>query len=225
MNAPVTAADATRRHRTAQAAAFDRIGARYQEAFAHNDGQQDAVELLLGRLPAGARVLDVGCGTGIPTARALSGAGCAVTGIDISPVMLDLARRNVPGAVFLERDVRDVGPELGRFDAVVAFFALLMLPRAEIVDALVRLRGVLEPEGLLMLGMVEADVDDVPVAFLDASVRVSGWRRQGLRRVLAEAGFAIWTEDVRSYQRQDDAAAEVHIFVTAQPVPQSPAQP
>lgn len=223
MDIPLAAAAAVERHRAAQAAAFDRIGPRYEEAFARNDGRQDAVELLLGRLPAGARVLDLGCGTGIPTARQLSEAGCAVTGIDISPVMLDLARRNVPGAVFLERDIRDVGPVLGRFDAVVAFFALPLLPRTEIAAALVRLRALLEPDGLLVLGMVEADVDDVPVSFMDTSVRVSGWRRQGLRRVLADAGFAIWTEDVRSYQPHDDAAAEVHIFLTARPEPHSPA--
>ena len=57
-----------------------------------------AVEQLLNQLPSGARVLDVGCGTGIPTARQLVAAGWEVTGIDISPVMLDLARRNVPEA-------------------------------------------------------------------------------------------------------------------------------
>ena len=81
-----------------QAGGFDAIGSRYDEVFPHKDGQVKTVEQLLNQLPSGAHVLDVGYGTGIPTARQLVAAGCEVTGIDISPVMLDLARRNVPEA-------------------------------------------------------------------------------------------------------------------------------
>jgi ubiquinone/menaquinone biosynthesis C-methylase UbiE len=100
-----------------QAAGFDAIGSRYDEVFPHKDGQVWAVEQLLTRLPGGARVLDIGCGTGVPTARQLVTAGCVVTGIDISPVMLDLARRNVPEATYVHRDAVDIDG-LGRFDAV-----------------------------------------------------------------------------------------------------------
>lgn len=130
----VTPAEWANRQRE-QAAGFDAIGARYDEVFPHKDGQLHAGQLLLDRLPAGASVLDVGCGTGLPTARQLVDAGCTVTGIDISPTMLDLARRNVPEAGFVQRDAADVDAGLGRFNAVVAFFSLLMLPRARIVRA------------------------------------------------------------------------------------------
>jgi ubiquinone/menaquinone biosynthesis C-methylase UbiE len=103
------------------------------------------VEQLLTHLPNGARVLDIGCGTGIPTARQLVAAGCEVTGTDVSPVMLDLARRNVPEVTYLQRDAVDVDTSLGRFDAVVAFFALLMLPRREIVTTPQRIAELLTP--------------------------------------------------------------------------------
>jgi ubiquinone/menaquinone biosynthesis C-methylase UbiE len=73
----------------AQAAGFDAIGTRYDEVFPHKEGQIRTVEQLLERLPGGARVLDLGCGTGVPTARQLVDGGCGVTGVDISPVMLD----------------------------------------------------------------------------------------------------------------------------------------
>jgi trans-aconitate methyltransferase len=124
-----------------------------------------------------------------------------VTGIDISPVMLDLARRNVPEATFVRRDAVDVDVDasVGRFHAVVAFFSLLMLPRREVVRTLARLRDVLLPAGWLALGMVEADLDDVTLSFLGAPVRVTGWPRAQLRRLVGDAGFTVEVEDVRSY--------------------------
>ncbi|HEX6526500.1 MAG TPA: methyltransferase domain-containing protein [Streptosporangiaceae bacterium] len=114
-------------HRRAQAAAFDNIGEQYDQAFPHKEGQITAGEWLIGQLARGARVLDAGCGTGLPTARQLLDAGLAVTGIDISAVMLELARRNVPEADLRRLDLTEVGSELGHFDAAVAFFSLLML--------------------------------------------------------------------------------------------------
>jgi SAM-dependent methyltransferase len=184
--------------------------------FPHKDGQVHAGEVLLDRLPAGARVLDVGCGTGLPTAAQLVAAGCVVTGIDISPVMLDLARRNVPQATFLRRDVVDIDASLGRFHAVVAFFSLLMLPRARIVGALAALRDVLLPGGWLTVGMVEADVDDVALAFLGVPIRVTGWPRPQLRRVIGEVGFTVEVEDARSYVAPvPDVPPETQLFVLA----------
>ncbi len=185
--------------RRLQASAFDQIGARYDEAFPHKDGQLAAVSWLISQLPPGARVLDAGCGTGVPSARQLAGAGMAVTGIDISPVMLALARRNVPGAAFAELDILDLTPEAGEFDAVVACFSLLMLPRADIPAALARLRAVLVPGGLLVLAMVEADADDMPIPFLGAEVRVSGYSRAGLRDAATAAGFTVLAEDSLTY--------------------------
>jgi ubiquinone/menaquinone biosynthesis C-methylase UbiE len=200
----------------AQAAGFDAIGARYDAVFPHKDGQIRAGELLLDRLPAGARVLDVGCGTGLPTARQLVAAGCEVTGIDISPVMLELARGNVPEATFVHCDAVDIDASLGRFHAVVAFFSLLMLPRNEIVRTLARLRAVLLPAGCLAIGMVEADLDDVALPFLGAPLRVTGWPREQLRLVIGDAGFTVDVEDTRSYvPPAPDAPPEVQLFLIA----------
>src|SRR6185437_6763230 len=86
---------------TAQARAYDEIGARYDEAFPHKEGQLACAERLLERLEPGARVLDLGAGTGLPTARQLIAAGCQVTCLDLAPGMLELAQANVPGARFI----------------------------------------------------------------------------------------------------------------------------
>jgi SAM-dependent methyltransferase len=212
--------DEWERRQRAQAAGFDTIGARYDEVFAHKDGQVDTAALLLRELPPGARVLDVGCGTGLPTAGQLVGGGCAVTGIDISPVMLDLARANVPGARFARRDAVEVAPDLGTFDAVVAFFSLLMLPRAQVVETLAHFREVLTPDGWVALGMVEGDLDDVTLPFLGVPVRVTGWPRDELRQLVTNAGFRVEVQDARWYRPPVPVApTEIQLFLLARNAP------
>jgi SAM-dependent methyltransferase len=201
-------------HRHAQAAAFDNIGERYDQAFPHKEGQVAAGEWLIGQLPAGGRILDAGCGTGLPTTRQLLDAGFAVTGIDISEVMLTLARQNAPEADLRQLDLTRIGQELGRFDAVVAFFSLLMLPRAEIPDVLTQLRDVLVPDGLLVLGMVEADVDDVPIDFLGMPIRVTGYPRDELAQVVASAGYQVLQARDLSYApTTTQVPPEVQLFL------------
>ncbi|MER5968615.1 class I SAM-dependent methyltransferase [Streptomyces sp. NPDC002055] len=210
--------DPLRIDRTGQAEAFDAIGDRYDEAFPHKDGQLAAGQWLAGTLPAGSRVLDLGCGTGVPTAAQLVAAGHQVVGVDLSPGMLGLARDKVPAAEFLKRDIAGLtadGPQgVGRFDGVAAFFSILMLPRAEIPFALRTLHTLLRPEGLLALSMVEADVDDFAIPFLGHTIRVSGYLRDELRQVVSDAGFEVTGEDSYAYApASTDVPPEIQLFL------------
>ena len=196
-----------------QAAAFDAIGERYDEAFPRKEGQEDRVRRLLDLLPPGAHVLDLGSGTGVPTARQLVAAGARVTGYEISGRMVEIARRNVPEATFVRADILDLDPAESSYDAIVAFFSLLCLPRSRIPEALSRVRASLVPGGLLCLSMVEADLDDDPIPFLGTDVRVSGYPNGELRRVVKEAGLIVEDERVVSYE-PEGARPEVQLFLT-----------
>jgi len=203
--------------RTGQAEAFDAIGDRYDEAFPHKEGQVSAGEWLIGTLPAGSRVLDLGCGTGLPTALQLADAGFEVTGVDLSGGMVELARKNVPAATFHQLDIADLRPggpaDLGRFDAVAAFFALLMLPRTEIPVALRTIHSLLAPGGLFILSMVEADVDDFAIPFLGNTIRVSGYLRDDLHKTIEEGGFDIVKESSYTYAPEvTDVPPEEQLF-------------
>lgn len=204
--------------RRGQAEAFDAIGKRYDEAFPHKEGQVSAGEWLIRSLPARSRVLDLGCGTGVPTARQMVDAGFEVVGIDLSGGMVKLAREHVPGAKFHQMDIADLRPggprDLGRFNAVAAFFSLLMLPRAEIPLALRTIRHLLVPGGLFALSMVEAEADDVPIPFLGTTLRVSGYLREDLHKVIAAAGFDIVEEASYAYAPSGaDVPPEEQVFL------------
>jgi SAM-dependent methyltransferase len=98
----------------------------------------------------GTRVLDVACGTGnaaIPAART----GAQVTGVDLTPEMLDVARSRARDAgvdiEWLEADAEDLPFEDRSFDVVLSTFGCMFAPRHEAVaEELVR---VLRPGGRL----------------------------------------------------------------------------
>lgn len=187
----------TRTHgevRATPAGAARRMGEAYNEVFRHKEGQLAAGEWLIERLRPGARVLDVGCGTGMPTARQLADAGCDVTGIDRSAEMLAVARRELPEATFLHTDIAGVpasGPRRRGYDAIVAFFSLLTLPRADIPTALRRLYDLLEPGAYFLLSMVETDLGDVPTRLRECSSRLGEYPGAQLRTLVGEAGFEV----------------------------------
>lgn len=76
-------------------------------------------------LPAGARVLDSGCGTGhVLAAVAEEYPLHKLHGIDLTPAMLDIARARVPGATFTTADLEHHDQEPGAYDVVLSLNVL-----------------------------------------------------------------------------------------------------
>ncbi|GAA2775042.1 class I SAM-dependent methyltransferase [Streptomyces showdoensis] len=196
---------------------FDGLGIDYERAFGRLPAQLAAVEWLTARLDAGARVLDVGSGTGRPVAELLVRAGCEVTGIDVSGEMVALAASQVPGARFERSDVRSFDAPEGGFDAVCAFFPLLMMSRAEAAAALKRMAGWLAPGGFLVTATVPADVEDVEIVWMDRTVRVSSFSEEEYLRLQREdCGLDVLHHAVSSFTPDDTRAApEDHLFTYA----------
>lgn len=197
--------------------AFDVIGTRYSEAFADKPGQVLAGRWLTEHIRGERVVLDVGCGSGLPTARQLAEAGCEVVGVDTSPVMLELARKNVPEGVFVEREMHDLAglhPRQGRFDGAVAFFSLLMLDRAGIGKALDAIRGVLAAKGVFALSMVEGDSDYLIREFLGVQVPLTAYPREKLAAVLSHHGFTVQDISAEAAVRStSDTPAQTHLYL------------
>ncbi len=173
-----------------QRAPFDLIGRRYDESFVERDAQLAEGAWLIGRLDGPARVLDLGCGSGLPTAKQLLDAGVEVVGTDESSVMLDLARAQAPGGDYRHRDLRDLSG-LGEFDAAVAFFSLITLPKSDIPPLLRGVREVLRGPRLLQVAMVLGDFDEFPISFLGVPMKASAYPPDELREVVTGAGFEI----------------------------------
>lgn len=74
--------------------------------------------LRLGQFKRGARIADLGCGSGVFT-DLLRQQGCVSTGIDLSPKLIELGRRKYPGIEFIEGDVEHLSFADGSFDGVL----------------------------------------------------------------------------------------------------------
>jgi ubiquinone/menaquinone biosynthesis C-methylase UbiE len=72
----------------------------------------------LSALPPGARVADIGCGSGAFTTL-LAERGYRATGLDISPKLIALARRKFPDIEFIEGDAEKLPFDDGSFDGVL----------------------------------------------------------------------------------------------------------
>lgn len=101
--------------------------ANYVKLFATASDQ--AIEPLLEAAGArgGAKVLDLCCGQG-NVAEALAARGCKVTGADFSAAMLEMARRRVPGATFIEADAQNLPFANAEFDIVVSNLGICHVP-------------------------------------------------------------------------------------------------
>jgi len=89
-------------------------------------GERAWVARFASMLDPGASVLDLGCGSGEPIARALADAGHPVTGIDSSPELIDLFRANLPGSDAEVADMRSLNLD-DTFGGLVAWDSLFHL--------------------------------------------------------------------------------------------------
>jgi ubiquinone/menaquinone biosynthesis C-methylase UbiE len=170
---------------------FDVIGEKYDALFPEKAAQVEAGRWLCERLRPLSRVLDAGCGTGLPTARTLVGAGHDVLGIDVSNAMLQAARRNVPGARFERMDMARIDLPERSLDAVTAFFSLLMLSRSVIAATLQSFARFLKPGGYLLVAMVEGDFDSLELPFAGVTGRFSAYPQAAFASLLDATGFEV----------------------------------
>lgn len=148
-------------HAAGVRAAYDAIAEDYAATYPGTEPEARVdvamVEHLLALLPPDRRhVLDAGCGTG-RMARFLTDRGCSVVGVDLSPGMLAMARRDHPDLDVREGSLTALPFGDNGFDAVLLWYSLIHLTGDELPLALAEVARVVRPGGLVLAAFQVGD--------------------------------------------------------------------
>lgn len=187
-----------------------------RQYLASRTGDSEDVSLLgelADRLPRGAKVLDAGCGAGVPVTRVLS-QFFEVTGVDFAESQLQLARELVPGASFLLKDMRELDFADSSFDAICSYYALIHVPRESHAPILRNFYRMLRPSGVVLLCMGSSDVEEeVSTNYYGVPMYWSHYDADTNVKMVEACGFTvIWSRIVvdSTYPQSN------HLFVLAQ---------
>ena len=141
-------------------------------------------------LSENAKVLDVGCGAGVPVDKFLVELGFDVTGIDFSKNMLRLAKTSVPKARFFRKDMTRLDFEENSFDGLTAFYSIIHVPREKHFSLFQSFHRMLKPEGIMLVCM-GADEWEAFGEYQGVEMFWSQYAPEKSLQLVKDAGFQI----------------------------------
>ncbi|MET7934325.1 class I SAM-dependent methyltransferase [Streptomyces sp. NPDC005322] len=156
------------------------------------------------RETGGGPVVDVGCGPGLVTAH-LRGLGLSVHGVDLSPRMVALARREHPGLRFEEGSMLALDAADGALAAVVAWYSTIHVPAERLPEVFAEFHRVLAPGGHVLVAF---QVGDEPVHYTEAfghevALTFRRWQPDRIATLLDEAGLQVRARAQREPERDE----------------------
>jgi len=188
-------------------ASYDLVAGEYVRRIFEELQHKPLDRQLLDRFAASVREIgpacDMGCGPG-HIAGYLQRRGIEVCGVDLSPAMVEQARRLVPGVEFRQGDMMELDVADGVWAGIAAFYSVIHIHRDDMVVALGELRRVLRAGGLLLLAFHIGD---------DA-IHLDEWWGQ---KVCVDF-FFFRTEEMAGYLRA--AGFEIEEIIEREPYPE-----
>ncbi|WP_304454909.1 class I SAM-dependent methyltransferase [Nocardiopsis sp. YSL2] len=183
---------------------YDAFAADYTERFRDALDAMPVDRAMLGvfaelvRASGAGPVADLGCGSGRVTAY-LRDLGLPVFGVDLSPAMVELARRDHPGLRFEVGSILDLDLPDGSVGGALAYYSIIHTPPEHLPEAFAEFRRVLVPGGHLMLAF---QVGDEPL-YLDrplgheVSLDFHRLQPDEVADLLTDAGLSVRVRAVR----------------------------
>lgn len=189
---------------------YDKVADDYLSVRNENLEEMSFLPEFCSYIPENGRILDIGCGGGLPFTKYLS-ERFDVIGIDISEKQIDLAKKNVAKATFYQMDMTNLNFSNDYFDGILAYYSIIHLPRNEQPALFANIYRMLKPKGVALFSLHSTDD---PESFFDdffgEEMYWSGFDAETNLDILRNVGFEIIWSKLVADSLSDESR---HLFV------------
>lgn len=151
----------------------------------------------LGKLvDKGEKVLDAGCGSGIPVGKYFVDRGCELAGFDLSEKMIELARKNVPAGDFFQADLLSIELQSDTYDMVASFYCVFHIEKSRQGEVFRKFHRTLKPGGYTYFTLAGEKYTKKKefqgtMRFGDTLLPYAHFSEEQYREMLTEIGFDV----------------------------------
>jgi len=197
---------------------YDRLAEQYAIHIAgelqHKPLDRELLERFAAQVRGRGQVCDMGCGPG-HVARYLHNAGVNIFGLDLSPGMLEQARKLNPGIRFREGNMLALDLPNASLAGIAAFYAIVNLPKDWLPVVFQEMLRVLQPHGLLLLAFHIGDqvLQEEQLWGVRISMSFLLFELTEIQRILTQAGLLLEETVVRDpYPEVEYPSRRAYIF-------------
>ncbi|MCX6791021.1 MAG: methyltransferase domain-containing protein [Candidatus Gribaldobacteria bacterium] len=169
------------------------------------------LERLKSLLPHGSKILDIGCGAGVPIDKYLIEKGYVVTGIDVSEKQIELAKKNVPQAIYAIKNMSELQNSEDQAGAIVSFYARFHTPRETHQELFKKFNSFIPLGGLILITMGASEWEGEE-DFHGVNMYWSHYDSEKNKEIIQNAGFQIIFNEI------DTSGKEKHQVILAKKI-------
>lgn len=162
-------------------------------------------------IPKNASILDLGCGVGVPYDKFLTKRKYKITGIDFTKKHIDMAKKLVRKATFIEGDFTKCIFKK-KFDAIISFYAIFHVPRSEHIKLFKKIHSLLKKNGTILITLGVESIKRNTANFVGSKMMWSSYSIERNKQLLEKTGFKI-IKAIEDYEKH-----EHHLWVLAKKV-------
>ncbi len=187
---------------------YNLVAQNYHDKRNKNDGLSELNEFAK-QFKKGEKILDLGCGAGVPVTKFLVEHEFEVTGVDISEAMLKLAKKNVPKAKYVKSNMLDIDFPENSFDGLTAFYSIIHVSREKQAELFKKINKILRLDGIILISMGSEEWEGKSDDFHGAKMTWSQWSPEKSIQIIKDAGFEI------IFDKHIESDGETHYWIMA----------
>lgn len=197
---------------------YNQYASEYATKFMNFGLYNDTFDALLNLLSEEASILELGCGPGnVIQYFSKKKPNLKITGIDLAPEMLRLAKELNPHATFQMLDIKKVGSIESKYDAIVAAFCLPYLAYADLTLFFQNLNHLTTPQGLIYVSCMEGEKEKSSfekTSFTgDSDLYIWYHQRENLESLIKQNGFEVVRLYTKDYPETDGSVTVDLVYI------------